>query len=98
MYVSAMRATPTSGASGSQDHGLTLRGQGNMFIRAYTVRHRRRTLGRCRVAIIDVDTHLESGPGLAAQFCDAVGGSLPHCPELRALMFAGELLRVLPPD
>jgi predicted TIM-barrel fold metal-dependent hydrolase len=50
------------------------------------------------VAIIDVDTHLESGPGLAAQFCDAVGGSLPHCPELRALMFAGELLRVLPPD
>ncbi len=50
------------------------------------------------MAVIDVDTHLESGPHLAAKFCDAVGGSMPHCPQLRALMFAGELLRALPPD
>ena len=50
------------------------------------------------MVVIDVDTHLESGPELAAEFCDAVGASMPHCPELRALMFAGELLRALPPD
>jgi hypothetical protein len=50
------------------------------------------------VAVIDVDTHLESGPELAAEFCAAVGASLSHGPELRAMMFAGELLRALPPD
>jgi predicted TIM-barrel fold metal-dependent hydrolase len=54
--------------------------------------------GELNVVVIDVDTHLESGPQLAAEFCDAVGGSMPHCPELRALMFAGELLRALPED
>jgi predicted TIM-barrel fold metal-dependent hydrolase len=50
------------------------------------------------MVVVDVDTHLESGPELAAAFCDAVGGSMRHCPELRAMMFAGELLRALPPD
>ena len=50
------------------------------------------------MVVVDVDTHLESGPELAAAFCDAVGGSMRHCPELRAMMFAGDLLRALPPD
>jgi predicted TIM-barrel fold metal-dependent hydrolase len=50
------------------------------------------------VAVIDTDTHLESDPELAAELCAAVDGSLPHCPELRALMFAGDLLRALPSD
>jgi predicted TIM-barrel fold metal-dependent hydrolase len=50
------------------------------------------------MVVVDVDTHLESGPEMASAFCDAVGGSMPHSPELRALMFAGDLLRALPPD
>jgi predicted TIM-barrel fold metal-dependent hydrolase len=48
--------------------------------------------------IVDVDTHLESDAALAAAFREEVGGSMEHSPELRAMMFAGELLRALPPE
>ncbi|MGA2306519.1 MAG: amidohydrolase family protein [Acidimicrobiales bacterium] len=48
--------------------------------------------------VIDVDHHLESDVSLVVDFCKQVGGSMPHCPELKAMMFAGDLLRALPPD